>query len=133
MNETGLVTLSSKYDAAETFARLQSAIEATGNKIFAVFDHASAANSVGLSLRPTTVVAFGNPAAGTKLMRHNQVVGLDLPLKILVWEDESKTVKLSYNDPHWLAQRHGLGAESEPVIAAMTGLLASLTEKAAKG
>lgn len=97
--------------------------------VFAVFDHAAAAKDAGLSLRPTTVLAFGNPAAGTKLMQANQVAGLDLPLKILVWEDESGAAKITYNDPRWLAARHQLGAQTEPVIAAMANLLASLAEK----
>jgi len=128
MNETGLVTVSSAYTVSETLERLQSAIRAGGMTVFAVFDHAAAAKDAGLSLRPTTVVAFGNPAAGTKLMQANQVAGVDLPLKILVWEDESNTARLTYTDPRWLAERHSLG--TEPVIAAMTRLMDSLVRQA---
>jgi uncharacterized protein (DUF302 family) len=133
MNETGLVTVSSERTAAEAMERLQAAIKAAGLMVFAVIDHAAAASDAGLVLRPTTVVAFGNPAAGTKLMQANQITGIDLPLKILVWEDESNTVKLTYNDPRWIAARHALGKGTEPVIAAMTQLMAGLVEKAAKG
>ena len=100
--------------------------------VFATFDHADAAHKAGLALRPTTVVAFGNPAAGTKLMQSNQVAGIDLPLKILVWEDESGKAKLTYNEPSWLAERHGQEEQISPVISAMTNLLASLTQKAAR-
>jgi len=131
MSGSGLITVASDNPAARTLELLQSAIRSAGNAVFAVFDHAEAASGVGLSLRPTTVVAFGNPAAGTKLMQLHQQIGLDLPLKILVWEDESGKAKLSYNDPKWLADRHGLGAEGQGVIAAMTKLLDSLTKKAA--
>lgn len=128
----GLVTVESNFKASDTLARLQSALQAVNMTIFATFDHAEAAKTVGLELRPTTVLAFGNPAAGTKLMQSNQAAGIDLPLKILVWEDESGKAKLSYNDPAWLAERHSFGQETVPVIAGMTKLLASVTQKAAK-
>lgn len=131
MSDAGLITVASANTAARTLELLQFAIRATGNAVFAVFDHAEAAKGVGLKLGPTTVVAFGNPAAGTKLMQLQQQVGLDLPLKILVWEDESGKAKLTYNDPKWLADRHALGAEGQGVIVAMTKLLDSLTQKAA--
>jgi uncharacterized protein (DUF302 family) len=130
MSETGLITVNSTLSATDTLTRLQAALQGVGMAVFAVFDHAAAAKDAGLSLRPTTVLAFGNPAAGTKLMQANQVAGLDLPLKILVWEDESGAAKITYNDPRWLAARHQLGAQTEPVIAAMANLLASLAEKA---
>lgn len=130
MNQTGLITVSSAFSASETLERLQSAIKAAGMTVFAVFDHAAAAKDVGLPLRPTTVVAFGNPAAGTKLMQASQVIGIDLPLKVLVWQDDSNTVHLTYNDPRWLAERHSLEAATESVIAAMTRLLESLVQRA---
>jgi uncharacterized protein (DUF302 family) len=129
MNETGLVSVSGAYTVNETLERLQSAIRAAGMTVFVVFDHAAAAKDAGLLLRPTTVVAFGNPAAGTKLMQANQEAGLDLPLKILVWQDESNTTRLTYNDPRWLAERHSLGTATESVIAAMARLLDSLVQQ----
>jgi uncharacterized protein (DUF302 family) len=131
MNGTGLVTVNSAYSATETVSRLQAAIQIAGMTVFAIFDHAAAASQAGLSLRPTTVVAFGNPAAGTRLMQANQIAGIDLPLKILVWEDESGTVNVTYNDVRWLASRHGLEKETEPIIAAMERLLVSLAQRAA--
>jgi uncharacterized protein (DUF302 family) len=130
---SGLVTVDSNFTASETLANLQSALQAANMTVFATFDHADAAQKVGLELRPTAVLAFGNPAAGTKLMQSNQAAGIDLPLKILVWEDESGKAKLSYNDPVWLAERHALGSSAAPVIAGMTKLLATLTQRAAKG
>lgn len=130
---SGLVTVDSNFTASETLANLQSALQAANMTVFATFDHADAAKKVGLELRPTAVLAFGNPAAGTKLMQSNQAAGIDLPLKILVWEDQSGKAKLSYNDPVWLAERHALGSSAAPVIAGMTKLLATLTQRAAKG
>ena len=129
MSENGLI---SAYPAAATLSRLQTAPQAAGLAVFPTFDHADAARKAGLAVRPTTVVAFGNPAAGTKLMQSNQMAGIDLPLKILVWETESGTAKLTHNDPGWLATRHTLRAETEQVIAG-ENLLALLTQKAAKG
>ncbi len=131
MSGAGLITVASANEAAQTLVLLKSAIQSSGNAVFAVFDHAAGAKGARLALRPTTVVAFGNPAAGTKLMQFQQEIGLDLPLKILVWEDESGKASLTYHDPKWLAERHELGPEGQGVIAAMTKLLNSLTEKAA--
>jgi uncharacterized protein (DUF302 family) len=128
----GLITLESAFDATETVARLHSAITTSGNSIFALFDHAAAAVATGLSLRPTTVIAFGNPAAGTKLMQMHQMVGIDLPLKILVWQDEANKVRIGYNDPQRLSDRHGLGPEAQPVITAMARLLATVTEQSVR-
>jgi len=130
---SGLVRVDSNFTASGTLANLQSALQAANMIVFATFDHADAAKKGGLELRPTAVLAFGNPAAGTKLMQSNQAAGIDLPLKILVWEDESGKAKLSYNDPIWLAERHALGSSAAPVIAGMTKLLATVTQKAAKG
>jgi uncharacterized protein (DUF302 family) len=99
MTDTALITIGSKHSFAETLKRLNSAIHSAGMTVFAVFDHAAAAGEAGLSLRPTAVIAFGNPAAGTKLMQANQVAGIDLPLKILVWEDQAGATKLTHHDP----------------------------------
>jgi uncharacterized protein (DUF302 family) len=130
---SGLVRVDSNFTASGTLANLQSALQAANMIVFATFDHADAAKKVGLELRPTAVLAFGNPTAGTKLMQSNQAAGIDLTLKILVWEDQSGKAKLSYNDPVWLAERHALGSSAAPVIAGMTKLLATVTQKAAKG
>ena len=130
---SGLVTVDCNFTASETLTNLQSTLQAANMTVSATFDHADAAKKVGRELLPTAVLAFGNPAAGTKLMQSNQAAGIDLPLKILVWEDESGKAKLSYNHPVWLAERHALGSSTAPVIAGMTELLAAVTQKAAKG
>lgn len=133
MNETGLITIASKHSFSETLKRLNSALQSAKMTVFAVFDHAAAASKAGLPLRPTTVLAFGNPAAGTKLMQANQLAGIDLPLKILVWEDQVSTTRLAYNDPRSLAELYSLGSETAPLIAGMAKLLLSVTEAAAGG
>ena len=132
LNVAGLIVVISGRATADTLEQLQATIRDAGMTIFATFDHTAAAKDAGLALRTTTVIAFGNPAAGTKLMQVNQAIGIDLPLKFLVWEDESKITRIAYNDPRWLAERHGFGAETAPVIAAMSKLLDSIAQKVAK-
>jgi uncharacterized protein (DUF302 family) len=131
MIDTALITIGSKHSFTETLKRLNSAIHSAGMTVFAVFDHAAAAGEAGLSLRPTAVIAFGNPAAGTKLMQVNQLAGIDLPLKVLVWEDQAGATKLTHHDPHELASQYSLGAGTAPQIAGMAKLLASVAESAA--
>ena len=113
----GLVTLKSAHDFPTTLSRLTAAIVAKGATIFAIIDHADGAELAGLELRPTTLVIFGNPAAGTPLMQENQRAGIDLPLKALIWQDESG-VFLTYNDPAWIAERHNLNRDSTASLAA---------------
>ena len=132
MIPAGLVTVDSAFTADETIDRVRAAIEASGNAIFAVFDHTAAAASAGLTLRPTAVFAFGNPSGGTKLMQLNQTIGIDLPLKVLVWENEHENVKVSYNDPQWLSERHGLESEARAIVAAMSKLLGTITQKSTR-
>ena len=93
-------------------------------------DHAAAAAAVGMELRPTEVLIFGNPQAGTPLMQAVQTIGIDLPLKSLVWQDEAGLTWLAYNDPQWLAQRHGLGAGLDRTLHAMADALAAVARKA---
>ncbi len=108
--------------------RLAAAVADRGMAILARIDHAAAAATVGMALRATEVLIFGNPRAGTPLMQTAQTVGIDLPLRALVWRDEAGGTWLSYNDPHWLAARHGLGAA--PGLEAMTAALAALAHQA---
>jgi uncharacterized protein (DUF302 family) len=131
MAPSGLTTVASAHDPRTTLERLTAAIAAKGMSVMARIDHAGAAASVGLSLRPTEVVIFGNPRGGTGLMQAVQTIGIDLPLKMLVWQDEAGKTWLSYNEPHWLAERHGLGDASEKAVAVMTGALAALSKEAA--
>lgn len=108
----GLVTVRSQLGPEETMNKLEAAVRARDITVFAQIDHTAGANAVGLALRPTEVLVFGNARSGTPLMQSNQTMGIDLPLKVLVWQDEGKVTWLSYNDPDRLACRHGLDDQS---------------------
>jgi uncharacterized protein (DUF302 family) len=110
--------------------RLEAEIKALGMTVFARVDHAAGAASVGLPLRPTELLIFGNAKGGTPLMQADQAIGIDLPLKALVYQDASGKVWLAYNDPSWLAERHGLGKTVAPNVAAMTAALQAVAAKA---
>jgi uncharacterized protein (DUF302 family) len=124
----GLNIVGSQFGPTETIERLLAAVAARGMAVMARFDHAAAAAEVGMTLRSTEVLVFGNPRAGTPLMQAVQTVGIDLPLKALVWEDEAGKTWLAYNDPTWLAARHGLEA-SEPAVR-MAAALAAVAHEA---
>jgi uncharacterized protein (DUF302 family) len=132
MPDNGLITLPSRYAALETMDRLLAALNKRQMTLFARIDHAAGAAAVGLFLRPTEAVVFGNPKGGTALMADRQTAGIDLPLRALVWEDADKKVWLSYNDPQWVAQRHGLGAASTSAIEAMAKALGAIAEEVTK-
>lgn len=104
----GLVALKSPHSAKETMSRLEKIVKERGLQVFAHVDHAAGAATVGASLRPTDLLIFGNPKGGTPLMECAQTAGIDLPLKALVWEDASAQVWIGYNDPAFLAKRHGV-------------------------
>ena len=131
MSEDGLVTVASKYSVKETLDRLEGDLKAKGITIFARINHAAGAASVAMPLRPNELLIFGNPKVGTPLMQSNQTIGIDLPLKILGWEDESGKVWLTYNDPAWLARRHRLGPATEASVNALATVLANLAKAAA--
>src|SRR5712671_3293649 len=126
MAAQGLTTLPSSHGPKDTMDRLEAAVKAKGMMVFARIDHTAGATAVGLSLRPTELLIFGNSKAGTPLMQSIQTIGLDLPLKALVWQDESGRTWLSYDDPAWLAQRHGIGGETRAVVGMMTAALDSV-------
>ena len=131
MSETnGIVSVASRRDAAETGARLEAAVTRRGMTVFAAIDHAGGAAEAGLALRPTRVVVFGSAKAGTRLMQAAQTMGLDLPLKALIWQDEAGRAWLSYDDPRWLARRHGAEAGQGAVLDAMAGVLADVVREA---
>ena len=132
MAAQGLTTIKSKHGPQETMNRLEAAVKAKGMTVFARIDHAAGASAVGLSLQPTEVLIFGNARGGTPLMQSVQTIGIDLPLKALVWQDASGDTWLSYNDPVWLAQRHGLGGTEAPV-GTLTAALDELAKAAAAG
>jgi uncharacterized protein (DUF302 family) len=124
----GLITLRSAYGPTETMSRLEAAVKAKGLTVFARIDHAAGAAEVGLPLLPTEVLIFGNARGGTPLMQAMQTIGIDLPLKALVWQDESGSTWLSYNDPAWLARRHGLGHQTDTTVNALAGALDALAK-----
>jgi uncharacterized protein (DUF302 family) len=121
--DADLVLLPSAHGAAETAERLKALLAQKGIELFADIDHAAAARKVGLSLRPTRVLIFGNPRAGTPLMQSRQTIGLDLPLRALVWEDEAGKVWLTYRAVESLARRHHVTGR-EAVNALDDGLAA---------
>lgn len=120
----GLVVLKSAHSAAETASRLAAALPERALKLFVRIDHAAGAASVGKILRPTEMLIFGNPQGGTPLMECQQSLGIDLPMKALVWQDASAQVRLGYNDPAWLVARHGGG--DCPAVSALSKALTSL-------
>ena len=130
MAADGLTTIRSSYGPKDTMNRLEAAVKAKGLTVFARIDHAAGAAEVGLPLRPTELLIFGNARGGTPLMQAAQTIGIDLPLKALVWQDASGSTWLSYNDPSWLAQRHGLGKEVEAPVAAMAAALEAMARMA---
>jgi len=132
MDEDGLVTVASKYPVRETLDRLEADLKAKSITVFARIDHAAGAASVAMPLRPTELLIFGNPKAGTPLMQSNQTIGIDLPLKILAWQDADGKVWLTYNDPRWLAGRHRLGSGTDAGVSALATLLAKLAKAASE-
>jgi uncharacterized protein (DUF302 family) len=110
--DSGLVTRPSPFPHAATLVRLADAITARGLTIFATIDHAQAAGAVGLEMNAATLLIFGSPKGGTPLMRLAPTLAIDLPLKALVWADDTGATWLTYNAPAWMARRHGLGASS---------------------
>ena len=120
--DDGLVTLRSSHGASNTVERLKALLDQKQIQVFAHIDHAAEAEKVGLSLRPTQVLIFGNPRAGTPLMQSQQTIGLDLPLRVLIWEDGAGEAWLTYRRPEFLAQHHHVTDRHEAVKALDTGL-----------
>ena len=127
----GLTTIKSNNGPEETMERLKAAVIAKGMMVFAEIDHADAAAKVSMVLRPTSLLIFGGPKGGTPVMQAVQTMGIDLPLKALVWQDEAGTTWLSYNNPAWLATRHGVDSHTKAAIDAMTTVLGAVTSAAA--
>lgn len=124
----GLVTVKSPHPTAETASRLEAALKQRGLTLFARIDHAAGATKVGKQMRPTEVVIFGNPQTGTPFMECQQSVGIDLPMKALIWQDTAGQTWFGYNDPAWLASRHG--AADCAVVPNLTKALAGLAAAA---
>ena len=104
----GIVNQPSKHSVDDTLGKLQHSLEAKGIAVFALVDHSGEAANVGMKMRPTKLLIFGNPKGGTPLMLAAPSIAIDLPLKILIWQDEEEKVWVSYNTPEYLAERHGL-------------------------
>ena len=119
MSDNGLTTIPSAFSVRETIDRLEGIAASRGLRVFARVDHAAGAAEVGMPLRPTELVLFGNPRGGTPLMQDKQTAGINLPLKALAWEDAAGHVWLTYNDAAWVARRHNLGAESSKAAEAL--------------
>jgi uncharacterized protein (DUF302 family) len=121
--DAGLIHLDSHYSVPETAQRLESLLQAQGIKVFCCIDHSGEAEKVGMKMRPTQVVIFGNPKGGTPLMLASPSIAIDLPLKALIWEDNDGKVRLSYNDPEYLKQRHNIPQDLVKNIAGIAPLL----------
>jgi len=129
--DTGMISIASKFSVKTTSARLVDILRREKLTVFADIDHQANANSVKLALRPTRLILFGNPQSGTQLMHENQTIGLDLPLKYLVWESVDHQVYISWNNPYYLAKRHGIPPQLE-LLSKMSSSLYRLAERASK-
>jgi uncharacterized protein (DUF302 family) len=124
--DNGLIRVPSRYSVLDTLARLESAVKEKGLTVFELVDHSGEAENVGLKMRPTKLLIFGSPKAGTPLMVAAPSLAIDLPLKTLVAEDERGKVWVTYNSPEYLRQRHGF---PEELVKNISGV-AALVEKA---
>jgi uncharacterized protein (DUF302 family) len=129
----GLISVQSSFGPKETMDRFEAEVLARGMTVFAHIDHAAGAAAAGLTLRPTDLLIFGNAKGGTPFMQSAQTIGIDLPLKALVWQDEAGATFLSYNDPAFLAQRHSLGDQARPTAEAMSAALKAIASNATGG
>ena len=127
----GVILVASKNDVKTTANKLEKILTEKGVTVFARVNHAAGAKSIGQSLRPMELLIFGNPKLGTPLMQKNQEIGLDLPLKALIFEAENGTTYIAYNDPAYLSKRHGM-TEPAKVFQQMSGALKNFTAAAAK-
>jgi len=122
MIDNGLVTIESRHSVSETVDLIATIVREKGLTVFVRIDHAANARAAGLELRPTEMIIFGNPKAGTPLMREAQTAGIDLPVRAVAWQDENGKVWLSYNDPKWIANHHGIVQEAQVITAIDEGM-----------
>jgi uncharacterized protein (DUF302 family) len=113
--DDGIISMKSSYDVKTTIDRLESALTGKGMTIFSRVDHTAGAHKAGMELRPTELLIFGNPEVGTPMMLCSQTIALDLPQKALAYQDEQGDVRLVYNDPNYLAGRHGISDCDKPL------------------
>ena len=126
--QNGIVTIPSHHSVDQTVQRLEGILQAKGVKLFAVIDHSGEAEKAGMQMRPTKLLIFGNPKAGTPLMIASPSIAIDLPMKILVWEDADDKVQVSYNSAAYLQSRHGLSPELAQIIAVVETLATKAAE-----
>jgi len=127
-NENGIINVPSNHSVDETVERINNILQTKGITLFALIDHSGEAEKVGMKMRPTKLLIFGSPKAGTPLMLAAPSAAIDLPLKILVWEDAGGKVWLSYNSPEYLQHRHGLPQDLVQNIAVVGVLAAKAAE-----
>jgi uncharacterized protein (DUF302 family) len=127
-SHNGIVTILSHHSVDETVQRLEGILQAKGVKLFSVIDHSGEAEKAGMQMRPTKLLIFGNPKAGTPLMIASPSIAIDLPMKVLVWEDADGTVQVSYNTAAYLQSRHGLSPELAQNIAVVEALAIKAAE-----
>jgi len=128
MGNKGIVDIASNHSVDETVARLKGMLESKGITLFAMIDHSGEAQKVGMKMPPTKLLIFGSPKAGTPIMQAAPSAAIDLPLKILVWEDSQQKVWISYNSPAYLQERHGFPAELMHNLAGVELLAAKASE-----
>ncbi|MGA2517118.1 MAG: DUF302 domain-containing protein [Thermodesulfobacteriota bacterium] len=128
MTNNGIIDKPTNHSVDETVGKLKSILQAKGVTLFALIDHSGEAEKVGMKMKPTKLMIFGNPKAGTPLMLAAPGSAIDLPLKILVWEDAEGKVWISYNSPAYLQERHGIPSQLLQNIAVVEGLAAKAAE-----
>ena len=127
--ESGLITVKSSHDVKITADRLETVLKEKGMTVFIRINHSEGARKAGKKLRPTELVIFGNPKVGTPLMQCGQTIAIDLPQKALIWQDETEQVWLAYNDPQYLAKRHGIDG-CGPVLSKVQNALKNFAQAA---
>lgn len=128
-DDNGLITKKSKYSVKETIDRLEGVLKKKGITVALRWSHSDNGNKAGIPLRPTELLIFGNPKLGTHMFTSKQTAGIDFPMKALAWEDEKGQVWYTYNDPAYLAKRHGI-TDRDEVLKKMTGALAKFSSVA---
>jgi uncharacterized protein (DUF302 family) len=124
----GIVNKPSRHSVDDTLGKLQNTLEAKGIAVFALIDHSGEAAKVGMKMRPTKLLIFGNPKGGTPLMLAAPSIAIDLPIKILIWEDDQEKVWVSYNTPEYLAERHGLPSHLAQNIGFIESLASNIAD-----
>lgn len=127
--DNGLIKKQSPYSPSVTLDRLERILMAKDINVFARINHKANAEGVGLVLHPTELLIFGNPKLGTHLINSNQTVGIDLPMKVLAWQDDNFQTWVAYNEPRYIVERHEVG-NREAIVTKMQGALEMLTNKA---